>query len=127
MAQNGNIGQRSRVALIVLWIVQVLLAAMFLMAGGSKLAGAPAMVALFDAVGIGQWFRYVTGIIEVGAGIALLIPAVAVFGAVLLLPTMLGAIATNLFIAHQSPVVPLVLLICAAAVAWARRGQLPKV
>ena len=47
MAQNGNIGQRSRVALIVLWIVQVLLAAMFLMAGGSKLAGAPAMVALF--------------------------------------------------------------------------------
>ena len=100
---------------------------MFLMAGGSKLAGAPAMVALFDAVGIGQWFRYVTGIIEVGAGIALLIPAVAVFGAVLLLPTMLGAIATNLFIAHQSPVVPLVLLICAAGVAWARRGQLPKV
>lgn len=83
------------------------------------------MVALFDAVGIGQWFRYVTGIIEAASAIMLLIPAAAVFGAVLLIPTMLGAIATNLFIAHQSPVAPLVLLLCAAGVAWARRRQLP--
>jgi len=37
---------------------------MFLMAGGSKLAGVPAMVSLFDQVGVGQWFRYVTGIMS---------------------------------------------------------------
>jgi putative oxidoreductase len=48
-------------ASIVLWSATIALAAMFVMAGGSKLAGAPAMVQLFDAIGLGQWFRYVTG------------------------------------------------------------------
>ena len=45
----------SRVAFVALWGVQVVLAGMFLLAGGPKLAGAAAMVALFDAIGVGQW------------------------------------------------------------------------
>ena len=116
--------KRGRVALIALWVTQVALAAMFLMAGGSKLAGVPAMVSLFDAIGVGQWFRYVTGAIEVLSGIALLVPSAAIFGALLLIPTMLGALVTNLFVVPASPVMPLLLLIGAAAVAWARRRQL---
>ena len=44
---------RGRVGLIALWGVQIIVAGMFLLAGGSKLAGVPAMVALFDAVGVG--------------------------------------------------------------------------
>src|SRR6202051_4412749 len=118
---NGTSLQRGRASLIALWVTQVALALMFLMAGGSKLAGVPAMVSLFDAVGVGQWFRYVTGIIEVTSGIALLIPSAAVFGALLLVPTMIGAIITNVFIVPTSPVAPVLLLIGAAAVAWARR------
>jgi putative oxidoreductase len=120
VTQNRTNRQRGRAALIALWLTQVALALMFLMAGGSKLAGVPAMVSLFDAVGVGQWFRYVTGIIEVISGIALLVPSAAIFGAMLLIPTMLGAIVVNVFIAHASPVPPLVLLILAAAVVWAR-------
>ena len=115
---------RGRVAIIVLWVAQVALAVMFLMAGGSKLVGVPAMVSLFDALGLGQWFRYVTGVIEVASGIALLVPSAAVFGAMLLIPTMLGAIVINVFVVPASPVPPLVLLLLAAAVAWARRHQL---
>lgn len=115
---------RGRASLIALWVVQVALGAMFVMAGGSKLAGAPAMVTMFETIGVGQWFRYVTGLIEVTSGIALLIPSAAVFGALLLIPTMLGAIIANVFILHASPVMPLVLLVGAAAVAWVRRGQL---
>src|SRR5436190_1204621 len=65
----------SRIGLIALWAVQLALAGMFLLAGGSKLAGAPAMIALFDGIGIGQWFRYVTGLIEVGSAVALLVPS----------------------------------------------------
>ncbi|HEV3059796.1 MAG TPA: DoxX family protein [Vicinamibacterales bacterium] len=110
-------------AIIVLWVAQVALAVMFLMAGGSKLVGAPAMVSLFDAIGWGQWFRYVTGIIEVISAVALLIPSAALFGAMLLIPTMLGAVAANLFLG-QSPAPPLVLLVVAVAVAWTRRNQL---
>jgi putative oxidoreductase len=115
--------QRSRIANAALWLTQLALAAMFLMAGASKLAGAAPMVALFDAIGLGQWFRYVTGVIETGSAVALLIPSAAPFGALLLIPTMIGAAATNLFLG-QSPVVPVVLLLGAAAVAWTRRRQL---
>ena len=118
--------RRGRVAVIVLWVAQVGLALMFLMAGGSKLAGAPAMVSLFGALGLGQWFRYVTGAIEVSAAVALLIPSAAVFGAILLVPTMLGAVIANVVLG-QSPVAPLVLLLVAAAVAWTRRDQLQRV
>ena len=123
MTQKETNLQRGRAALVALWLTQVALAAIFLMAGGSKLAGVPAMVSLFDTVGLGQWFRYVTGVIEVTSGIALLIPSAALFGALLLIPTMLGAAAANLFLG-QSPAAPLVLLLVAAAVAWARRHQL---
>jgi len=114
--------QRGRVAIIALWVAQIALAAMFLLAGGSKLAGAPAMVDLFAAIGWGQWFRYVTGAIEISAAVALLIPSAALFGAILLVPTMLGAVTANLFLG-QSPTVPLVLMIIAVGIAWARRDQ----
>src|ERR1700730_13331664 len=124
VTQNGTDLQRSRASLVALWLTQVALALMFLMAGGSKLAGVSAMVDLFDAIGLGQWFRYVTGIIEVVSGIALLVPSAAIFGAMLLIPTMLGAIVTNVFVVPASPVAPLLLLLGAAAVAWARRHQL---
>ena len=120
---NAPTVQRRRGATIALWAVQIGLAAMFLMAGGSKLTAAPTMVALFDAIGWGQWFRYVTGAIEASAAVALLIPSVAVFGAVLLVPTMIGAIAANLALG-QTVVPPLVLLLVASAVAWSRRKEL---
>ena len=124
MTQNATTLQRGRASLIALWVTQVALALMFLMAGGSKLAGVPAMVTLFGALGLGQWFRYVTGVVEATSGILLLIPSAAIFGALLLIPTMLGAIVTNVFVVPASPVMPLLLLLGAAAVAWARRHQL---
>ena len=117
-------GHRGRSGLIALLAFQTVLSGAFLLAGGSKLAGAPALVALFDAIGIGQWFRYVTGAIEVVSAIALLVPALAPFGAVALVATMLGAIAAHVFVLGVSPALPAVLLLAALAVAWARRGRL---
>jgi hypothetical protein len=38
-----------------------------LFARSSKLAGQPQMVEIFQAIGLGQWFRYVTGVIEAGS------------------------------------------------------------
>jgi len=116
--------RRARAAVIALWAVQIALAGMFLLAGGSKLLGAAPMVALFSAIGIGQWFRYVTGLIEVASAVALLMPAFAVFGALALVPTMIGAILTQLFIVGDSPVPPAILLVGVAVVIWARRHEL---
>lgn len=115
---------RGRSGVIALWVIQIALAGMFLLAGGSKLLGAPAMVALFDTIGIGQWFRYVTGFIEVGSAIALLVPSIAVYGALALVPTMIGAVAVELFIVGDSAVPPAVLLLGAVGVVWARRREL---
>ena len=116
-----NLGRTGR---IVLWVVQIALAGMFLLAGSSKLLGAPSMVGLFDAIGIGQWFRYATGLIEVSSALALLVPSFAVFGALALVATMIGAIATHLFVVGGSPAMPAILLLGSAAVVWARRQQL---
>jgi putative oxidoreductase len=116
--------RRSRLVLIPLWVTQVAVAALFTLAGGLKLTGVPEMVALFDAIGVGQWFRYVTGSIEVISAVALLIPSLAPFGALVLVPTMFGAIATHLFVVGGSAAPATVLLVASLAIAWARRDQL---
>jgi uncharacterized membrane protein YphA (DoxX/SURF4 family) len=118
---------RWRIALAALWLTQTALAAMFMFAGGLKLTGAPEMVALFDTIGIGQWFRYATGSIEVVSAVALLVPSWAAFGALLLIPTMVGAVFTHLFIVGGSAVPATVSLIGALAIAWRRRDQLASV
>ena len=108
----------------VAWVLQIVAAAMFLMAGGSKLAGAQAMVDMFAAIGLGQWFRYVTGGIEVVSALLLLMPSTAAIGAALLVCVMAGAIITHLTILHTSPAGPVGLLIICAIVAWLRRDRL---
>jgi len=109
---------------IFLWILQILAAAMFLMAGGSKLAGAPPMVAMFAKIGIGQWFRYVTGGIEVASAVLLLIPRVSAVGGFLLACTMIGAIITHVFVVGGNPGIPIALLLITATIAWQRRKLL---
>ncbi len=108
---------------VALWVLQIAAAAMLGMAGFAKLTGAPEMIALFDAVGVGQWFRYVTGALEVLGAVLLLVPALAGAGALLLASVMLGAVLTHLFVIGGSPVMPLVLLAVTAFIAFARRDR----
>lgn len=116
--------QESSTALnVTLWLLQIAGAAMFFMAGFSKLSGDPQMVGLFDAIGVGQWFRYVTGGIEFGAAILLLIPRLAGVGALLLIPTMIGAILTHVFIVGGSFALPLALLAAMSVVALGRKDR----
>ncbi len=116
--------QRSRATTLTVWVLQVVGAAAFLAAGIAKLVGAAPMVQLFDTIGVGQWFRYITGVIEVGGALLMLIPAAAVLGAVLLACTMVGAILTHIFILHTNPAAPAALLILVSAVLWLRRDQI---
>jgi putative oxidoreductase len=104
-----------------LWVVQVLGATLLLISGLAKLSGDEQMIQTFDAVGIGQWFRYVTGLIEFASAILLLIPALSGLGALLLVPTMIGAVLTHLLVIGGSPALPIGLLIIASVVAWGRK------
>ena len=106
-----------------LWILQIGGAAMFFMAGIPKLMGDEQFVQVFETIGLGQWVRHLTGSIEVLSAILLLIPTTAGVGALLLVPTMIGAICTHLFILSGSPAIPIGLLIAMAIVAWARRER----
>ena len=108
---------------IALWTLSAAAAAMFLMAGWGKLSGAPQMVGLFDLIGVGQWFRYVTGGIEVLGAVALFVPAVALYGALALAATMVGAVITHLTIIGDAPTIPVVLLAVTAFIAWSRGSR----
>ncbi len=114
---------QSKGANIALWIVQALLALAFVGAASGKLLGKPEMVALFEAVGVGQWFRYVTGLMELTGALLVVVPRTKFFGAALLSMVMVGAVLTHLFILHNAPTAPTVLLALAGLVAWARRGE----
>jgi putative oxidoreductase len=112
--------ERPQTRIIVLWGLQILSAAMFLFAGSLKLIGVPLMVQEFDVIGLGQWFRYLTGTIEIVSAILLLIPSFAVYGAAALVATMAGAIVAHLFVIGGSPVVPIVLLAATTTIAVMR-------
>ena len=112
-----------KAANIALWVLQALLALAFVGAASGKLLGKPEMVALFEAVGVGQWFRYVTALMELTGALLIVVPRTKFFGAALLSTIMVGAVLTHLFILHNAPTVPAVLLVLAGVVAWARRGD----
>ena len=116
-------GSTGKIIHVGLWIFQIGAAGMFLMVGFLKLSGNPQMVGLFDAIGLGQWFRYVTGSLEVLGAILLLVPRLSGLGALLLVGVMLGAVPTHLFVVGGSPLSAIILLIVTGVIAWGRRER----
>ena len=114
---------RGRALNIALWALRALLAPMFAMAGLSKVFGDPAMVEMFATIGVGQWFRYVVGALEISGAVGILVPRLSGPAALGLVCLMAGAILTNLFVLGASPLLPLGLLVASAVVAWARRPR----
>ncbi len=92
-------GSRSKT--IIVWILRILMAALFLFASFMKLSGQPMMVEEFDLFGVGQWFRILTGLLELAGGVAVAVPPVSVFGAMLLLAVDAGALVAQLSVIHQ--------------------------
>ena len=106
------------------WTLQGIIAAAFLAAGFAKLAGVPFMVDLFAQIGLGQWFRVVTGVVEVTGAVALLVPGLASIAGLWLGATMVGAVATHLAILHTSPAPAVILGLLNALVVYLRRDEL---
>jgi putative oxidoreductase len=116
--------QSSKALNITLWVLQILAAAVFVLAGFTKLAGAEIQIAAFEKIGLGQWFRYLTGGLEIVCAILLLIPKATAIGPAMLAATLAGAIITHLFIIGGSPIVPIALLLITLTVTWTRRPNL---
>lgn len=105
----------------IVWAVRVFLALAFGAAGAAKLAGLPQMVQIFDHIGIGQWFRNFTGIVEITGAILLLVPQTGFFGGLLLAVTMVFGATTHLLIIGGNPVPAIVLGTLSSFVAYRLR------
>jgi uncharacterized membrane protein len=112
------------IGLLRTWLPRVALSIVFLLFGSLKFPAHSMYVRIFDAIGLGQWFRYVTGAIEIAGAALLLIPRAVAAGIALLACTMVGAVSywilnRNAFAA----LVPGVLLLALVGLGWAESGR----
>ena len=120
---TSPVATRGRALDITLWVVQVLLAALFAFAGINKLAGLQQeMLDQFAKFGVGPWFRYLTGALELAGGIGLLIPRLSGLAALGLVGVMVGAVLAHLFVLPPAALAlaPAVLGAVLGLIAWAR-------
>jgi len=106
---------------VVVWILSVLLAAVFATTGTSKLIGAEPVTLQAAAMrGFPGWIRMVVGVVEVVGALGLLIPSVASVAAALLALLMIPATITQWISGEPGVFVPIVLLVLLLIVAWRR-------
>ena len=105
---------------LLLELTELALAGVFVLVGGAKLIGRPDMVALFHDIGVGQWFRYVTGTVEMTGAALLVVPRLSGGSAIFLGGVMIVATLVELLVLHRPPVAALACLSGHTFVAWAR-------
>lgn len=117
----------ARIALeVVLWAVQLYLAYFFVTVGAiPALTGQSGAVDTFEKIGIGLWFMYLTGTLELLGAIALLTPWFAGAGALGLMGVMTGACVTHLALMDGKGMsTPAMMLVPLALVAVGRWGTI---
>jgi len=108
---------------VLLHLLELAMGALFLYLGGAKLQGSPLAVRLFQDIGWGQWFRYVTGVVELTGGLLLVVPRLAGASALLLMTVMVAATGIELFVLHRPPVAATACLCAHGIIAWNRRAH----
>ena len=107
---------------IALWVLQVLLAAVYVMSAAGKLSADPLQVAGFEMMGLGTGGMYFVGTAELLGAIGLLVPRIAGAAALALVALMVGAVVLTLvFVGAAMAVIPATVLVAVAVVAWGRR------
>ena len=113
----------SRVWNLTLWVLQVMLAVMFAFFGATKfVVHQQYWTHLFAQIGIGQWFRYLVGCLELACAVLLLVPRASAWAAAMLACLMAGAAFVHLVVigdgyAALFPAFPMLLLFF---IAWKR-------
>ena len=112
----------ARLRSVAAWIVRLLLAALFVVQGITKLSGSPAWISRFKGWGYPDHFYVAVGLAELLGAIALLIPKFTTFGSSMLIVVMVGATATHVVYREPQVVTTLVILIMLAASLYVRRS-----
>ena len=117
---------------IIDWALRIAAAVILLQTLYFKFTGQPESVELFSKLGVEPWGRIGTGVIELIASVLLLIPSSAVFGALLGIGLMLGAIGSHLMVigiesqgdGGQLFGLALIVLACCVTVAFLHKSQI---
>jgi len=80
------------------WVLRIAVCAVFVGVGATKFQSQSMWVGMFDQIGLGHWFRYLTGGLQVVGGLLFLVPRTARIGAILTGCTMAGAVLVHLFV-----------------------------
>jgi len=109
------------------WMFRGAIALVFVLEGTEKFSSDPhsSWVRLFQQIGMGQWFRYLTGAVEVLGSVLVLIPWTVTAGLALLACTMAAATLIVLFVIGRpaDSVFPGIFLLGLAAFYWSRRRR----
>lgn len=107
------------------WVLRAAVALVFLYEGIDKFGTRRLWIRLFAEIGIGQWFRYATGLVEILGATLLLIPKATPVAVTMLACTMVGAFLAHVFILGVGPqtVVVAILLALLLVIGWRRRAH----
>ena len=86
------------ISVLLVWIARLLAAVILLQTLYFKFTGADESIYIFSKLGVEPWGRVGSGIIELIAAILILIPRTTVYGALIAIGVMFGAILSHFFI-----------------------------
>ena len=122
----------SRPETIVSWVLQVIVAGILFQTLFFKFTGAEESVYIFSTLGVEPWGRIASGIVELIAVALILYPPTVVYGAVLALGVISGALASHaklgLVIKGDGGLLFLLAVIVffsSLAIVYLRRAELP--
>lgn len=113
-----------KTTVIIIWILRVLLAGLFLMAGYNKLfygAGEEAhLIAIYEQLGAD--IMLAASMSEIGGGLALLVPAVSFYANILLIIVMVVAFGVSIIVGGLgSALFPLIVLLVLSVLLYLQR------
>ena len=76
------------------------------------------MVDLFEHIGVGRWFRVLTGAVELSCALLFMIGPTVFNASALLAATMLVGVGVHLFIVGGNPLPVITLCLLTAGAAW---------
>ena len=129
--------EHNKAFLISSWILRGIAAVILLQTLFFKFSGAKESVYIFSTLGLEPWGRIASGVVELIAAVLLLMPRTVVYGAVISLGVISGAIFSHLTkLGIKLPAVDdngelfalaVVVFVCSAAVLVMHREDLPLV
>ena len=116
---------------VVKWVLRIVAVFILLQTLFFKFTAAPESVYIFTTMGMEPWGRIGTGVVELVASRLLLLPRTIWLGAALALGTIMGAIASHLFVlgievqgdGGQLFLLAVVVAVCAGALLWLERDR----